>query len=80
MDKGRLLVSAQIIKENKSHRANGHWEIRKNRGREGFTAKGSLAEAAGARSLYENVNGNSDELMVAECGLVRELKTPEPQS
>ena len=44
LGKGRLLVSAQIIRENESHRANCLLEIRKNRGIERFMAKISLAK------------------------------------
>lgn len=38
------MVSAQIIRENESHRANCHSEIRKNRGIERFMAKISLVK------------------------------------
>ena len=53
LGKGRLLVSAQIIRENESHRANCLSEIRKKQRNREIHGQDQLskAEAGGARSL-----------------------------
>ena len=53
LGKGRLLVSAQIIRENESHRANCHLEIRKKQRNREMHGQDQLrkAEAGEARSL-----------------------------